>query len=55
MLIVKAGFDRGDPSACAANSLLFMVHSFTSKSSKCISTAQPRRICSFALIPWQMQ
>ena len=38
-------FDRGAPSACPANSLLFAVHNRLSKSSKCISTAQAYRIC----------
>ena len=36
--------DRCSARACPANSLLFTVHSCLSKSSKCISTAQARRI-----------
>ena len=36
--------NRGVGPTCAANSLLFTVHSCLSKCSKCISTAQARRI-----------
>lgn len=38
--------DRRAPSACAANSLLFPVRSFTSASSRSISTVQARNISS---------
>ena len=36
--------DRCSARACAANSLLFIVHSCLSTSSMCISTAQARKI-----------
>ena len=43
---------RGVAWACAASSLLFTVHSCLSKSSKCISTGQARKIwvvpCAFS-------
>ena len=47
-------FDRRCSRPDAAKSLLFTVHSFASRSSRCISTAQARRIAGLQnLVGWR--